>query len=540
MGGLPSRSVTGRIGAALAIATLLVAAGCGGSGGGGSTTETAATTAAATPTTAETAPAETTASTTEPTPSSTDTIGAGIDDVEPTEVSGSGRAFYVSRDGDDNADGTSEATAWRTVGRVNGEQLQPGDHVLFQGGGTWAEMLQPQGSGSKDAPIVFGTYGDGRAVLSGKDGTGFAGIALVGNAWLSFENFEVADRSTEDQQDLIYVEGVHDISFAHMDLHDAFGGVHSSPDKHSARVTIADSRITGFHGGGASHGVNVPAGDTGWLIQDTEISSADDSCLIDLGTANRYERLAVHDCGFGTSEQGAHGLYLRGPEHTVSDSHVWNARTSCVSVRFQGDRVLGNDLHDCEVGISFFDYSTKAGEIEMARNNIWDTDIGIYADNTKGIGFKISNNTILGGRADGKAGQGINLAFVRSAAITNNIVTGNADPALRVDHTDDGYQESNNDLAVEAATPIIFGQHPKLSVDGYIDASKQGEGTTSDDPQLVSADPADPDLSLQDGSPLIDAGTPESAVGAMKPACDGSVLAYCGDAPDIGAAELSP
>jgi hypothetical protein len=531
--------VTGRIGAALAIATLLAAAGCGGSGGGGSSTETAAPTASAAPTTAETAPAETapaTAASVEP----TESIGAAIDDVEPTEVSASGDTYYVSRDGDDNAEGTSEATAWRTISRVNGAQLQPGDHVLFQGGGSWAEMLQPQSSGTKDAPIVFGTYGDGRAVLSGKDGTGFAGIALVGNSWLSFENLEVADRSVDQQQDLIYVEGVHDISFAHMDLHDGFGGVHSSPDKHSARVTVSDSRITGFHGGGASHGVNVPAGDTGWLIQDSEISGADDSCLIDLGTANRYERLAVHDCGFGTSEQGAHGLYLRGPQHVVSDSHVWNTRTSCVSVRFQGDRVLGNDLHDCEVGISFFDYSTKAGEIEMARNRIWDTDIGIYADNTKRIGFKISNNAVLGGRADGKAGQGINLAFVRSAAITNNIVTGNADPALRVDHTDDGYQESNNDLSVEAAKPIIFGQNPKLSVEEYVKASGQGEGTTSDDPQLVSTDPADPDLSLQDGSPLIDAGTAASAVGAMKPACDGSVLAYCGDAPDIGAAELSP
>ena len=212
MGGLPSRSVTGRIGAALAIATLLAAAGCGGSGGGGSTTETAATTAAA-PTTADTAktistadtadtagtagtaPAETTESTAASEPS-TDTIGAAIDDFEPTDISGAGRTLYVSRDGDDNADGTSEATAWRTIGRVNGEQLQPGDHVLFQGGGTWAEMLQPKGSGTKDAPIVFGTYGDGRAVLTGKDAGGFAGIALTGNAWLSFENLEVADRST--------------------------------------------------------------------------------------------------------------------------------------------------------------------------------------------------------------------------------------------------------------------------------------------------------------------------------------------------------
>ena len=238
MGGLPSRSVTGRIGAALAIATLLVAAGCGGSGGGGSTTETAATTAAATPTTAETAPAETTASTTEPAPSSTETIGAGIDDVEPTEVSGSGRTFYVSRDGDDNADGTSEATAWRTVGRVNGEQLQPGDHVLFQGGGTWAEMLQPEGSGSKDAPIVFGTYGDGRAVLS-REGRHAGSPASRWSATPGSRSRTSRSRTAarRTRQDLIYVEGVHDVSFAHMDLHDAFGGVHSSPDKHSARVT---------------------------------------------------------------------------------------------------------------------------------------------------------------------------------------------------------------------------------------------------------------------------------------------------------------
>ena len=204
--------------------------------------------------------------------------------------------------------------------------------------------------------------------------------------------------------------------------------------------------------------------------------------------------MTVHDCGFGTSAQGAHGLYLRGPNLTVRDSHVWNARTSCVSVRFQGDRVLRNRLHGCGFGVSFFDYATAQGEIQIARNRIWDTRIGIYADTTQRIGFAITNNTILGGRADGRPGEGINLAWVRSARITNTIVAGNADPALRVDHTAAGYRERNNAFHVGTARPFIFGQNPPLTFAAYRRASKQGQGTTTADPALVStvADRAEP------------------------------------------------
>ena len=46
-----------------------------------------------------------------------------------------GQAFFVDPDGDDSAAGTSAAQAWRTVARVNQQQLKPGESVLFKRGG---------------------------------------------------------------------------------------------------------------------------------------------------------------------------------------------------------------------------------------------------------------------------------------------------------------------------------------------------------------------------------------------------------------------
>ena len=70
--------------------------------------------------------------------------------------------FYVSNNGDDSADGQSPETAWKTLDRVNAEHFIPGDQILFECGGKWEnQTLQPQGSGSADAMITIGNYGEG-------------------------------------------------------------------------------------------------------------------------------------------------------------------------------------------------------------------------------------------------------------------------------------------------------------------------------------------------------------------------------------------
>lgn len=70
--------------------------------------------------------------------------------------------FYVSNKGDDSADGQSPETAWKTLDRVNAEHFIPGDQILFERGGKWEnQTLQPQGSGSEEAMISIGNYGEG-------------------------------------------------------------------------------------------------------------------------------------------------------------------------------------------------------------------------------------------------------------------------------------------------------------------------------------------------------------------------------------------
>src|SRR5512146_2563266 len=100
--------------------------------------------------------------------------------------------FYVSPAGSDGNAGTSPSTAWKTVQRADSASLAPGDSVLFQGGATFADQtLMPAASGADGAPIVFGSYGTGRANLPG-------GIWFSGKSWLTFDGLAVSPASPGD------------------------------------------------------------------------------------------------------------------------------------------------------------------------------------------------------------------------------------------------------------------------------------------------------------------------------------------------------
>jgi hypothetical protein len=73
--------------------------------------------------------------------------------------------YYVSSSlGNDFNNGLSEGKPFATISKVNGLDLQPGDHVRFKCGDTWgAEQLVIGKSGTQAAPIVFGSYPAGCA-----------------------------------------------------------------------------------------------------------------------------------------------------------------------------------------------------------------------------------------------------------------------------------------------------------------------------------------------------------------------------------------
>jgi hypothetical protein len=93
--------------------------------------------------------------------------------------------YYVSPTGNDANNGTSQATPWRTIARVQQKMstLQPGDQVLFQRGGVYPGQLDIFANGTAAAPIVFGAYGTGeRPIISGGEPiTGW--VQYQGHIW---------------------------------------------------------------------------------------------------------------------------------------------------------------------------------------------------------------------------------------------------------------------------------------------------------------------------------------------------------------------
>lgn len=72
--------------------------------------------------------------------------------------------YYVSPSGNDSNPGT-QTSPWKTVNKVNNTNLQPGDTVLFQSGGTWNEQLIPVSGTGESSRITYGAYSSGAQPL---------------------------------------------------------------------------------------------------------------------------------------------------------------------------------------------------------------------------------------------------------------------------------------------------------------------------------------------------------------------------------------
>jgi Right handed beta helix region len=69
--------------------------------------------------------------------------------------------YYVSPGGNDGRSGESPTAAWRSIDRVNKQQLKAGDLVLFQAGQSFSGSIYIPSSegGTLDKPVIISSYG---------------------------------------------------------------------------------------------------------------------------------------------------------------------------------------------------------------------------------------------------------------------------------------------------------------------------------------------------------------------------------------------
>lgn len=76
--------------------------------------------------------------------------------------------YYVSPSGNDANAGTSAATAWQTLDKVNSQTLVPGDRILLERGQVHRGTLHIRQSGTAANPITITQYGSGgQPIISG-------------------------------------------------------------------------------------------------------------------------------------------------------------------------------------------------------------------------------------------------------------------------------------------------------------------------------------------------------------------------------------
>ena len=150
--------------------------------------------------------------------------------------------YYVSASGNDANNGTSQATAWRTLDKVNAEMATfgPGDNILLRRGDTFYGSLIITQSGNPLNPITFGAYGTGAKPII----TGFTSVTswtnLGSNIWESTNAV-----STLPYTNMVTVNGVNTAMGRTPNAGTAAYSFQSHAGAGTSSRTITSSNLTG-------------------------------------------------------------------------------------------------------------------------------------------------------------------------------------------------------------------------------------------------------------------------------------------------------
>ena len=316
--------------------------------------------------------------------------------VRPDSVEAA-RTFYVSSSGRDSAPGTSQKRAWRSIRRVNGARLLPGDVIRFEAGRVFADAsLSPRRSGTEQKPITFTSYGRGRATLFNEQGAVFI---QDGVSHLRFRSLQLSSGSSSPSS--------------------AFSSSVTGPGAKDIRL----EHCLVFASGGAGILSKLPT-DSHWRITDSVVREIGDSGIILFGSRPVVADTLVENVGRNASLSWAkHGIYVKAEYAVIRGSTIRGYPDSGISLRFRGARIESNRISGGQVGIGYFLYDDGFATSVLEGNTITDTRVaGFYYDGTgagAGAGltpreaFEIRGNVI-----SAKDGVGLAISNARSASIS--------------------------------------------------------------------------------------------------------------------------
>ncbi len=106
------------------------------------------------------------------------------------------KTYYIdSQNGDDNNDGLSKNTAWKSHTMVSTVTFQPGDTIAFKKGSQFTGPIEFTESGTEQNPIVITSYGDGERprFTNPNDGDMNGNCIRISGSWIILEGLYFHD-----------------------------------------------------------------------------------------------------------------------------------------------------------------------------------------------------------------------------------------------------------------------------------------------------------------------------------------------------------
>ena len=105
--------------------------------------------------------------------------------------------YYIDAvSGNDAASGLSAGEAWRSLSKVCGLRLQPGDSLLLRRGTTFCGQLEVSGRGMSARRIVVGAYGVGEKPRVVAPDSSYYAVRVRNSDYLTLRELEVVNRGT--------------------------------------------------------------------------------------------------------------------------------------------------------------------------------------------------------------------------------------------------------------------------------------------------------------------------------------------------------
>lgn len=289
-------------------------------------------------------------------PATTSTLVVPVASGQPPQRSG--RVFYVAPWGRDYNRGTNPRHAWRTVTRVDKAKLRAGDTVLFDGRAKFSDNTLMPGwglvvSGTAKAPITFGSWGRGRAVLTKGVWLGTNRVHPHGPSHLRFRNLRLGPtQGFQGTGDYITLER---LKISHLVA--PYSRTEIAIETQGSHWVIADNTIE-------------DTGDSGMLLGFNANSPGDPPGGSDYVVAHN----TITHTGVDRSlDHAAHGIYLKITDAWIEHNNVAYFADDGVSARYRDARIIGNHFGHGSIGIAWYQYDGTAGTSQFVSNLIANT-----------------------------------------------------------------------------------------------------------------------------------------------------------------------